>query len=204
MNKRFWHTTKIFKDFDRGIQDELVNTFLTHDLREKQKRAERKITISFYNKKRNLGAGAWNEKFFKSYLSFNDFCEICDTYSEISAEIDSHKVQMKYLTRSKKVVKVSFGLVAIAFLLFFLALQQWFSFSKELYLAGMMLASIAVVASFISSIVALGQIPKIEKCINPAFNRLVEYTSVLNERMKEKHLRFHFDIQLMQLDIVKM
>lgn len=204
MNKRFWHSTKIFKDFDRGLQDELVNTFLTFDMREKQKRSERRITIPFYNAKGSLGMGTWNDKFFKGYLSFQEFCEICDTYSEIRADVESHRVQMKSLTRSKKVVKVSFGLVLFAFFLFFVALQQWFSFSKELYLAGMLLACIAVISSFVSSLIALGQIPKLEKCINPAFNRLIEYTNLLNEKMKEKHLTFHFDIQLMQLDIIKM
>ncbi len=204
MNKRFWHSTKLFKDFDRGIQDDLVNTYLAYDISEKRKRAELRRSIPLHMNKGEIIQSYYDEKFFKESLSFDEFKNICNDLAGLRVDIMENKVELKALSKSKRTVKYSFTLVVIALIIFFVALQEWFSFSKELYLAGLGLSIMGVVASFICSVIAVIDIPKLDKCINPAFTRLSEYISELNDKMKARLLRFQFDVQLMQVDVSKL
>ncbi len=204
MNRRFWHTTKIFQDFDRNIQEELTNTDLAFDVAEKRRRAERKRVIPFYNSGQNFAQSYYDPNFYENALTLTEFEEICQTLLKFRDEITDNRSQLKTLAVAKKIIKYCFGSIPLASLMFYFSFRGLSVFTNCLYLGALTVFSIAIVVTFVSSVLVLSTIPKLGMCINPSFSKLEAYISKLNGTLKEKQMNFHFDVQQMQIEVSKM
>ena len=189
---------------DQELNELLMENFFEYKKNEKIKKGVRSRVISFNNPSQNLPSIYWDDRFYKGFLNFGEFKEICEEIIRLSINIKSDNKDIKSFRFSKWVLRVSTYMVVAVVLLIVIGMLFFSSQITMIIYGSVVLGLLAAVITFINSIYVFLHTPADIYEKSKYLDVLFQYISNLNEQFRASRLLFKFNIQVMSLEIIKL
>lgn len=188
----------------KELNEVMLENYFQSKAAEKVRKGLRRRVIPFAEILDNRAMKYWDDRFYKGFISYGNFMQIVEQVTLLSSDVKDIQQQNNKFKANKFILKLMTFLVVITILIIVGGVAATKDAQQDSIITfGIVAASISILLGLANALHVFFAPNNHLTLVSKKIANLTEFIVGLNRDYEKQGLIFKFDIQLMNLDIVK-